>query len=358
MAGARSFAPHGRGTGDNPGNRYRDRQRETVDDGWTPAEPPPALVTTKVRIDPSRSILSRNDSPDVPFEQSLNAYRGCEHGCIYCFARPTHAYLDLSPGLDFETKLLVKPRAAELLRAALAKPGYRCSALAMGTNTDPYQPIEREWRITRQVLELMAECRHPVSIVTKGVLVERDIDLLADLARDGLAQVMLSVTTLDRELARRMEPRAAAPQRRIESIRRLNAAGIPTGVLVAPIVPVLTDPEMEAVLAAAAAAGAHEAGYVLLRLPLEVRDLFIRWLDTHYPLKAAHVMNRVRELRGGRDYEADFGVRQSGRGPYAQFLADRFRLACRRHGLGTARGFSADCSRFRPPRLDGQFDLF
>lgn len=350
--------PRGRGTGDNPGNRYRDRQRETVDDGWTAAEPPPAHVVTEVRIDPSRSILSRNDSPDVPFEQSLNAYRGCEHGCIYCFARPTHAYLDLSPGLDFETKLLVKPRAAALLRAALAKPGYRCTPLAMGTNTDPYQPVEREWRITRQVLELMAECRHPVSIVTKGALVERDVDLLADLARDGLAQVMLSVTTLDRDLARRMEPRAAAPQRRLETIRRLNAAGIPTGVLVAPVVPVLTDPEMEAILATAAEAGATQAGYALLRLPLEVRDLFVNWLETHYPLKAAHVMNRVRELRGGQDSESGFGVRQRGRGTYARFLADRFRLACNRHGLNAARGPAPDCARFRPPRLGGQLDLF
>lgn len=358
MANTAASTPRGRGTGDNPGNRYRDRQRETADDGWTPAEPPPTQIVTEVRVDPGRSILSHNDSPDVPFTQSLNAYRGCEHGCIYCFARPTHAYLDLSPGLDFETKLLAKPRAAELLRTALAKPGYLCSTLAMGTNTDPYQPIERTWRITRQVLELMAECRHPVSIVTKGALIERDIDLLADLARDGLAHVMLSVTTLDRELARRMEPRAAAPQRRIETIRRLNAAGIPTGVLVAPVVPVLTDPEMEAILAAAAGAGATGAGYVLLRLPLEVRALFVDWLETHYPLKAAHIMSRMRELRGGRDYESDFGVRQSGRGTYARFLADRFRLACKRLGLNAAHGPAADCSRFRPPRTDGQRDLF
>lgn len=358
MADTAASTPRGRGTGDNPGNRYRERQRETADDGWMPAEPPPTQIVTEVRVDPSRSILSHNDSPDVPFTQSLNAYRGCEHGCIYCFARPTHAYLDLSPGLDFETKLLAKPRAAALLRTVLAKPGYRCSTLAMGTNTDPYQPIERTWRITRQVLELMTECRHPVSIVTKGALIERDIDLLADLARDGLAHVMLSVTTLDRELARRMEPRAAAPQRRIETIRRLNAAGIPTGVLVAPVVPVLTDPEMEAILAAAAGAGATGAGYVLLRLPLEVLTLFVDWLETHYPLKAAHVMSRVRELRGGRDYESDFGVRQRGHGTYARFLADRFRLACRRHGLNATRDFTADCSRFRPPRLGGQLDLF
>jgi DNA repair photolyase len=348
----------GRGAGSNPDCRYQSTRTESVDDGWGSADLEPAPLTTTVAVDASRSIITRNQSPDVPFEQSINAYRGCEHGCIYCFARPTHAYLGLSPGLDFETRLLVKPEAAALLRKELAKPGYRCRPIAMGTNTDPYQPIERDWGVTRSILEVMAECRHPVSLVTKSSLIERDLDVLTDLARQHLVEVAVSVTTLDRELARRMEPRAAAPQRRLETVRRLSEAGVPTAVLVAPIIPVLNDPEMEAILAASAEAGASSAGYVLLRLPMEVRGLFERWLHDHYPLKAEHVMSAVRATRGGRDYDARFGSRMKGEGTYAQLLAQRFRLACGRFGLNRAHA-ELDLSVFQPPReADGQLDLF
>jgi DNA repair photolyase len=345
----------GRGAATNRVGRFERWTREEADDGWGgPGEDLPDVTTTLVPDD-TRTVIATNDSPDVPFDRSINPYRGCEHGCVYCYARPTHAYLGLSPGLDFETRLLYKPRASELLRAELARPGYRPAPVVLGANTDPYQPVERRLGITRQVLEVLQQARHPVSVVTKGALVERDLDILGAMARDGLAELRVSVTTLDRVLARRLEPRAAAPQRRLETIRRADAAGVPVGVLLAPVIPGLNDPELEAVLAAARAAGAASAGYVLLRLPLEVATLFREWLDLHYPDKAARVMALVRATRGGRDYDAGFGRRMRGEGPIADLLARRFELACRRLGFAQAR--SLDTSLFRRAG-PGQLTLF
>jgi DNA repair photolyase len=322
--------------------------------------PPP--LRTSVTIQPARSIIAHNDSPEVPFSQSINPYQGCEHGCIYCYARPSHAYLDLSPGIDFETRLFAKPDAAKLLRAELAKPGYRCDPIALGTNTDPYQPIEREWRVTRSVLEVLCECDHPFTIVTKSALVERDIDLIAPMAAKCMARVYLSITTLDRELARRMEPRAAAPQRRLQALKTLSEAGVPVGVMVAPIIPQLNDRDLEAILEAAAANGAQGAGWVLLRLPREVAPLFREWLDVHYPLRAGHVMSIVRQMRGGRDYDSTFGSRMRGDGAFAALIEKRFAVACRRLGLNRGREHTGlDTSRFRPPVPDErarQGDLF
>ena len=330
----------------------------------------PPLQTT-VSIQQARTIISRNESPDIPFTQSINPYQGCEHGCVYCYARPSHAYLDLSPGLDFETKLFAKPNAAALLRAELAKPGYVCDPIALGTNTDPYQPIEREWKVTRSILEVLAETGHPFSIVTKSALVERDLDLIAPMAARNLARVYVSVTTLDRELARTLEPRAAAPQRRLATIRALAQAGVPVGVMVAPIIPQLNDRDLEAILEAAAAAGARHAGWVLLRLPREVAPLFRDWLDAHHPLRAEHVMSLVRQMRGGRDNDPRFGARMRGSGPYADLIEQRFALACRRFGLARDRE-PLDRTQFRPPAVSasgprrprgpghrgGQLDLF
>jgi len=364
----------GRGATFNPANRYRRDAREPYDDGWNRDEEEtdaPVRPRTVVTIQPARSILAHNDSPDVPFSTSLNAYQGCEHGCIYCFARPTHAYHDLSPGIDFETKILAKPNAAELLRKALAKPGYRCEPLAMGTNTDPYQPIEREWKITRSVLEVLSECEHPFTIVTKSAMIERDIDLIAPMAAKNMARVAVSITTLDRELARRMEPRAAAPQRRLEALRRLSEAGIPVGVMTAPIIPQLNDRDLEAILEAAAAHGATTAGWVMLRLPLEVAPLFREWLEAHYPLRAAHIMSLVQQMRGGRDYQSQFGTRMRGVGEFAALIEKRFELACKRFGLNRKADTAnedrshvrahdgLDTTRFRPPRAaTPQLDLF
>jgi DNA repair photolyase len=288
---------------------------------------------TMVRIEQAKSILSSNDSPDVPFEVSLNPYRGCEHGCVYCYARPSHAYLDLSPGLDFETRLVAKPNAAALLRAALCTPGYRPIPISLGSNTDLYQPIERDWRISREVLEVLAEARHPFSFVTKSALVERDLDLLAPLAAQGLVHAFVSITTLDNELARKLEPRAAAPQRRLEVMRNLSEAGIPAGVMVAPVIPALTDKDMEQILALASEAGARSAGYVFLRLPHELKALFTQWLETHYPLKAEHVLSLIRQSRDGRENDPRFGSRMSGSGQFAELIGQRFRIAKARYGL-------------------------
>jgi DNA repair photolyase len=337
--------------------RFESVARERVDDGWGTADEELPPLKTTVTVEQARSVLQRQKSPDIPFDYSLNAYRGCEHGCIYCYARPSHAYHNLSPGLDFETKLFAKPDAAQLLRAELAKPAYRCSPIALGSNTDPYQPIEREWKITRQILEVLAECRHPVSIVTKSALVERDLDLLTQLARDKLAQVFISVTTLDAEIARRMEPRAASPRRRLLAMQRLNEAGVPCGVMVAPVIPFLTDAEMEKILGAAHEHGARGAGYTLLRLPYELKDLFKDWLATHYPLKAEHVMSRLREMRGGKENDSEFGSRFRGNGLYADLLAQRFRKACERYDFNRESG-GLDTSRFKPPSRGGQMDLF
>jgi DNA repair photolyase len=301
--------------------------------------------------DAGSAALAWNRSPDVPFDRALNPYKGCEHGCVYCFARPTHAYLDLSPGLDFETRIFAKADAPERLRRELAKPGYTPATITLGANTDPYQPAERRLEISRRVLEVLAEARHPVCIVTKGAAVTRDADILAELAAQRLARVMLSVTTLDRDLARKLEPRAPAPARRLEAIRTLTAAGVPVGVLVAPVIPALTDHELEAILAAAAAAGADTAGYVLLRLPHEIKDLFAEWLEAHAPARKARVLARVRDSRGGGLYDSRWGLRQTGTGSYARLIAERFRLAARRAGLASER-WDLDAGRFTPPAAD------
>jgi DNA repair photolyase len=336
--------------------RFENVARERVDDGWGTAdeELPPSRTT--VTVEHAKSVLQHQKSPDIPFELSLNAYRGCEHGCIYCYARPSHAYMNLSPGLDFETKLFAKPDAAKLLRAELAKPSYRCSPIALGSNTDPYQPIEREWKITRQILEVLAEHRHPVTIVTKSALVERDLDVLTRLAKDSLVQVFISVTTLDAELARRMEPRAASPRRRLQAMQKLNDACVPCGVMAAPVIPFLTDSELEKILESAHRQGARSAGYTLLRLPYELKDLFRDWLAVHYPLKAEHVMNRMREMRGGRENDPEFGSRFRGSGQFADLLAQRFRTACARLGFNWEER-SLDTGLFKPPSRDRQMDL-
>jgi len=353
-----SHPPKGRGAQSNPDCRYQSQTRKTLTDDWfeDPAELPPQKTT--VTRDHSKSILSRNQSPDVPFNVSINPYRGCEHGCIYCFARPTHAYLDLSPGLDFETQLISKPDAPQLLRKALAKPGYVCETIALGSNTDPYQPIEREHRITRQVLEVLQAHHHPVAIVTKSSMVERDIDLLAPMARENLVQVMVSICTLERDLARRLEPRASAPHRRLQTIARLRDAGIPVGVLVAPIIPVLNDPELETILQTCTDAGAGSAGYLLLRLPLEVAPLFEEWLRAHYPLKAEHVLKRIRDTRNGALYRAEFGQRMLGQGAFASIIGRRFEATCQRLDLN-GRESHLSTTHFQVPSPDrGQLALF
>ena len=329
---------------------------DSVSDASAPAYFPPRPATT-VAIEHARSIISRNTSPDIPFDQSVNAYRGCEHGCIYCYARPTHAYLDLSPGLDFETRLYAKQNAAQVLRQELSRPGYRPRLIAMGTNTDPYQPIERRMRITASLLEVFDEYGHPVSITTKSAMVTRDIPLLARLARRNLVRVFLSIGTLDRELARRMEPRASTPAARLEAMHALKEAGIPVGVIIAPVVPGLNDHELERVAIAAAESGARDAAYVLLRLPREVSELFREWLQAHYPMKAGHVMNLLRQMRGGKDYDADYRQRMSGGGLYADMLRQRFRRICQRTGLNRRR-LELDTSAFRPPQRAAQLSLF
>lgn len=340
LKGGLREARKGRGARSNQAGRYEHRAAvplgEAFDDGWDIAEDDKPL-RTHVSDEAARTIITRNQSPDISFDRSINPYRGCEHGCVYCFARPTHAYMGLSAGLDFESKLFAKPNAAKLLRRELARPGYEPRTIAIGTNTDPYQPIERERRITRQVLEVLAEHKHPVGIVTKSAMVTRDIDILSEMARDGLVKVALSVTTLDGKLARAMEPRASTPGRRLEAIRQLSEAGIPTGVMVAPVIPALNDHEIEAILKAVARMGAREAGYVMLRLPLEIKDLFAEWLADVTPDRARRVMKIVRNMRGGKDYDADWGKRMTGGGPYAWTISRRFSLAMERHGLSRQR---------------------
>jgi DNA repair photolyase len=322
----------GRGAQSNASGRYEPVARITFDDGWQNLEDLPAFRTT-VTVDATRKIITRNDSPDISFDRSINPYRGCEHGCIYCFARPTHAYLGLSPGLDFESKLFVKPEAAKLLERELSAPGYVPRTIAIGTNTDPYQPIEREHQVMRRILEVLERFGHPVGIVTKSALVTRDIDILSRMAARRLAKVALSVTTLDPKLARVMEPRAATPARRLDALRQLSAAGISTSVMVAPVIPALNDSEIERILDAAAAAGVKEAGYVLLRLPLEVRDLFREWLMANFPDRYRHVFKLVRETRDGKDYDSNWGKRQTGTGPIAWMIGRRFELACDKLGF-------------------------
>ncbi len=335
----------GRGAADNPQGRFDKLARSRDEEDAEIQSRPETVITLQL----ARSIIARNDSPDLPFTQSINPYQGCEHGCIYCYARPSHAYLGLSPGLDFETRIFAKENAAELLRKELSRPDYRCDLIALGANTDPYQPVERKHRITRGILEVLWEFRNPVGIVTKGSLIERDLDVLEPMAREGLVQVFVSIGSLDGEIARTLEPRAAAPFRRVETIRRLSASGVPCGVLVAPIIPFLNDKDMEAVLEAAQDAGARMAGYTVLRLPWEVKDLFRDWLERHYPLKAKHVMARIRDMRGGRDNDPNFGSRMKGEGQFAELLRNRFALACRRLGLNAGERNRLDTAKFRRP---------
>jgi len=351
-------ARRGRGTVSNAAGRYESEERLATDDGWGGIDDEPPPLRTTVGIDASRSIITRNQSPDIAFDRSINPYRGCEHGCVYCFARPTHAYLGLSPGLDFESKLFMKPDAPALLDKELRAKSYKPRVIAIGTNTDPYQPIEREKKLMRRILEVLSAFNHPVGITTKGALITRDIDILAPMARKGLAKVFVSVTTLDRELARAMEPRAATPPRRLEAIRELTRAGIPVGLLFAPAIPGLNDHEMERVLEAGAEAGATEAGYVLLRLPLEIKDLFKEWLAERYPNKAEKVISLIRQTRGGLDYVAGFGARQIGTGPIAALIGSRFETACKKLGLNEKR-LQVDASQFSiPPPVTGQLALF
>lgn len=349
----------GRGAITNPEGRFEGQRREAADDGWGSLDDPPRRPGTVVVADRPRRAITRNQSPDVPFEQSVNPYQGCEHGCIYCFARPSHAYWNLGPGLDFETRLFHKPGLAELLDRELAAPHYACKPINLGANTDPYQPIEAEYRTTRQLLEVLLAHRHPVTIVTKGALILRDLDLLACLAEQRLVSVMVSLTTLDDALKRALEPRAASPQARLRVIRELAAARVPVGVLLAPLIPALNDHEIESLLEAAAGHGANRAGHMLVRLPHELGQLFEQWLHEHYPARADRVLNLLREARGGRLNDPRFGHRMRGEGPYARLMSARFAAACRRFGFEAGRGPDLDCSRFvRDPRAPRQHDLF
>ena len=347
----------GRGAQSNASGRYEPVARVKFDDGWQNLEELPPFKTT-VSIDATRRIITRNESPDISFDRSINPYRGCEHGCIYCFARPTHAYLGLSPGLDFESKLFAKPQAAELLERELAAPNYSPRTIAIGTNTDPYQPIEKQYQIMRRILEVLDRFGHPVGIVTKSALVLRDLDILARMARRNLAKVALSVTTLDPKLARVMEPRAATPPRRLEALRQLTEAGVPTSVMVAPIIPAINDAEIERILEAAAALGVKEAGYVLLRLPLEVRDLFREWLMANFPDRYRHVFKLVRDMRGGKDYDSKWGERMTGAGPIAWMIGRRFEAACEKLDINKSRT-KLTTEHFSPPRPQSrQLSLF
>jgi len=348
----RSQLRRGRGARSNHSGRFEAERREDFDDGWESLGELDAFKTD-VKQEAARTIITRNDSPDISFDRSINAYRGCEHGCVYCYARPTHCYLGHSAGLDFETKLYAKTNAAKLLEKELAHSAYEPKVIALGTNTDPYQPIEREHGITRTILEVLERTSHPVGIVTKSALVVRDIDILKRMAARGLAKVALSVTTLDRHVARSMEPRAATPEKRLETISKLSDAGVPVGVMTAPIIPGLNDSEIESILEAAHAAGAREAGYVLLRLPLELKEIFREWLATEFPDRAQRVLSLLQSMHGGKDYVADFSLRQRGRGPYADQIAKRFRLALKRLGLNSQRQ-NMRCDLFQAPVLAGQ----
>jgi DNA repair photolyase len=340
----------GRGALSNPPVRFESTAVEKTDDGWHQEEEGTASLPQTVLPDRAKSVITTNNSPDVGFDQSINPYRGCSHGCVYCFARPTHAYLGLSPGLDFETKLFYKDNAVELLRAELGKRNYQCKPIALGINTDGWQPLEKQMQVTRSVLAVLAECRHPLTIVTKSALVVRDLDLLQDLARDGLVSVMVSITSLDNDIKRRLEPRTASPQARLKVIEELSSAGVPVGVMVAPVIPSLTDHEMEHILEAAKTAGASSAGYTLLRLPHEVKDLFREWLAEHYPDRAQHVMSLINQSRAGKDYQSEFGTRMVGTGVFAQLLRKRFDVAKRKFGLDDAgQRHELRTDLFRPP---------
>ena len=347
----------GRGTVSNATGRYEPLARVAFDDGWQGLEELPPFKTTVI-ADSTRKIITRNDSPDISFDRSINPYRGCEHGCVYCFARPTHAYLGMSPGLDFESKLFMKPNAPELLERELSAPGYEPKTIAIGTNTDPYQPIERRYKIMRRILEVLERAGHPVGIVTKSALVLRDLDILARMAQRDLVKVALSVTTLDPKLARIMEPRAPTPSRRLDALQQLTKAGVPTAVMVAPVIPAINDAEIERILEAAAANGVRHAGYVLLRLPLEIRDLFSEWLKENFPDRHDHVFKLVRDTRGGKDYDSTWGKRQTGTGPVAWMIGRRFEVACERLGMNAAKR-KITTEHFRPPKpAAAQLDLF
>ena len=363
VAVAARILPHerrrGRGASTNASGRFEIQTREDFDDGWTRDEAPEPLKTEVIWERP-KVIITRNDSPDIPFDRSINPYRGCEHGCFYCFARPTHAYMGLSAGLDFESRLFAKENAAALLERELAAPKYAPAPIAMGTNTDPYQPIERRHRITRSVIEVLDRCQHPLSIVTKSNLILRDIDLLREMGRKGLVKVFVSVTTLDRQLARKMEPRTPTPEKRLEAIEALNDAGVPTGVMVAPVIPAINDSEIEAILSRAYAAGAREAGYVCLRLPLEIRDMFREWLQVNFPDRLQRAVSLVQSMHGGKDYEAQWGRRMAGSGPYAWIIGRRFETAARRLGYREEKT-SLRTDLFRKPALPergAQLSLF
>jgi len=352
LRGARSFIQ----------GRFESVARESFDDGWTPEEKEKTELETSVTIERARTIVSHNESPDVGFSSSINPYRGCEHGCIYCYARPSHAYLELSPGLDFETKLYAKTNAAEALRDTLAKSGYLPTPIALGANTDCYQPIERKFRITREILEVLNACNHPVTIVTKSALIERDLDLLKSLSSRNLVKVFVSIGTLDRTLARKLEPRAASPQRRLDVLKALSRENIPCGVMVAALIPALNDKTLEHVLEEASKAGALEAAYVIMRLPNELKTLFKEWLAEHYPERAEHVISIIHQVRGGKDNDPRFGTRMTGTGNFAELIEKRFDIACRRFGLNGhgagRRSPELDCSRFTPPERGGQMKLF
>ncbi len=358
--GGTSIAPErrrGRGAGSNLTGRFEALSRHVFDDGWQTLDELPAFKT-EVQAEQAKKIISTNASPDLPFDQSINPYRGCEHGCVYCFARPSHSYMGLSAGLDFEARLFAKPNSAQLLKKELSRKGYVPKTIALGTNTDVYQPIEREWRITRQILEVLEEANHPVAIITKSALVLRDIDILSRMAKKGLVKVVISITSLDRRLCRAMEPRAATPGLRLKTIRELSEAGIPVSVMVAPLIPALNDHELERILDSAKAAGANEAEYVMLRLPLEVSALFREWLLNHYPDKYRHVMNLIRSMRGGKDYDAQFGKRMRGEGAYAWQIKRRFDLARKRLELDK-RGFNLNVEQFVAPHSNQkQLSLF
>jgi DNA repair photolyase len=343
-----------RGAGSNAEGRFESRRVEAIDDGWPRelADELPPLTTT-VTAEHAKHLITRNNSPDIPFEQSINAYRGCEHGCIYCYARPSHSYMNLSPGLDFETRLFYKADAARLLQSELSKPGYVCKPINLGANTDPYQPIERKLKVTRSLLEVLRRYRHPVTVVTKSALVERDIDILSDMARDSLVSVFVSITTMDAALKRTLEPRAPAPAARLTAVRNLNGAGIPVGVLVAPVIPAINDRELEAILEASAEAGAASAGFVMLRLPYEVKALFREWLTNHLPERAEHVMSLIRAMRGGKDNDPRFGSRMRGEGSYAELIARRFEVSSRRLGLNRGRALQLSTQHFRAPGTGG-----
>ncbi|WP_020411805.1 PA0069 family radical SAM protein [Microbulbifer variabilis] len=348
----------GRGAASNITGRFASHSSTYESDGWqVDLEPIERLITTAIE-EKAKSIIATNQSPDIPFTQSINPYRGCEHGCIYCYARPAHAYMDLSPGLDFESKIFFKPNAADLLEQALRKPGYQCSPIALGANTDPYQPLEKDKKITRSLLEVMQKFNQPVTIVTKGQLILRDLPILAEMAQDNLAQIAISVTTLNNELKRKLEPRTAGPAARLRIIEQLSTTGIPTAVMAAPMIPALNDNELEKILKAGHDAGATRAAYILLRLPHEVAPLFREWLSAHYPLKAGHVMSLVQQSRGGRDYQSEFSQRRTGTGIFAQLLRQRFIIAIKKLGLNHRR-LSLDCSQFcRPPQPGDQQILF